>query len=158
MSETFNELIAYKPQYVFMNIRGNSFNDITTPHEVYMDIVRIVEELHAAGVQKIFIASIIERGHCTKFTGINSGSFNKMRNAVNGRLKKHFYGDEHAEFIQIGIYFFIASITERGHCPKFTGINSGSFNKMRNAVNRRLKKHFYGDEHAEFIQIGIYFL
>ncbi|KAL4240954.1 hypothetical protein ACF0H5_001737 [Mactra antiquata] len=85
-----------------MNLGGNSFNNMTTSHEVYMDIVKIVEELHAAGVKKIFIASIIERGHCPNFTGISSGSFNKMRNAVNRRLKEHFYGNEHAEFIQIG--------------------------------------------------------
>ncbi|KAL4230884.1 hypothetical protein ACF0H5_011258 [Mactra antiquata] len=66
---SFNLNFNWPKKYVFMNVGGNFFNDMTTTHEVYMDIVRNVEDLHAACVQKIFIASIIERGHCPKFTG-----------------------------------------------------------------------------------------
>lgn len=81
-----------------MNLGGNSFHADCDPHTVYMDIIHIVNELYDAGVERVFVASIIERGKFPHWTGLHKFSFNKMRKSVNRKLKKHLRSD----YVDIG--------------------------------------------------------
>ncbi|XP_060585339.1 uncharacterized protein LOC132741227 [Ruditapes philippinarum] len=96
--DAFEQLLAYRPRYVFLNLGGNSFIADCNPHTVYLEIIDIVDKMYKAGVQRVFVASIIERGKFPHWTGLNRSIFNKMRNSVNSKLKKYYRED----FIQIG--------------------------------------------------------
>ena len=45
------------------------------------------------GVERVFLSSILERGRTHPTAKISVKDFNKIRKSVNGKLKKHFRGD-----------------------------------------------------------------
>ncbi|XP_053381462.1 uncharacterized protein LOC128549140 [Mercenaria mercenaria] len=94
----FESLKTYKPRYVFINLGGNDITDSCNPHDIYLNIINIVEELYNCGVERVFVASIVERGKFPKWTGLNHKFFNVYRRSVNKKLKKYFARD----FVQIG--------------------------------------------------------
>lgn len=80
-------------RFVFVNLGGNSIHARCKPGDIYFDIIEIVERLYQAGVERVFVASIIERGRFPSWTGLNISSFNKVRRAVNKKLKHHLKAD-----------------------------------------------------------------
>ena len=76
-----------------MNVGGNDINTDCSVEEIVARLIRIVQRLKRNGVQRVFVASIVERGSFPKFTGLTSDQFNKIRKSVNAKLKIHFGED-----------------------------------------------------------------
>ncbi|XP_060595448.1 uncharacterized protein LOC132749623 [Ruditapes philippinarum] len=94
----FREMLEYQPRYVFINLGGNDITAACDIQSIYINLINIAEELYNSGVERVFVASIIERGNFEQRTGLNSMMFNKIRRSLNNKLKKYFGHD----FVQVG--------------------------------------------------------
>lgn len=87
-------LFFYIFRYVFLNVGGNDIRDTCEVDVILKNIVHIVDLLKKNGVQHVFVASIVERGMFLEWTGMNRSRFNKVRRAVNSKLRMK-YGDQY---------------------------------------------------------------
>ncbi|XP_060564019.1 uncharacterized protein LOC132723342 [Ruditapes philippinarum] len=85
----FREMLEYRPRYVFINLGGNDITAACDIHSIYINLINIAEDLYNSGVERVFVASIIERGNFKQWTGLNSKMFNKIRRSLNNKLKKY---------------------------------------------------------------------
>lgn len=60
--------------------------------------MRIVQRLYAAGVVRVFVAEIVERGIFPSWTCLSRGRFNTIRRFVNRKLCRQFGND----FVLVG--------------------------------------------------------
>ncbi|XP_053383449.1 uncharacterized protein LOC128549814 [Mercenaria mercenaria] len=98
--DKFQIMLADKPNYlrkyyyhfrfVFVNLGGNDINSSCNPQQIFENIVTIVKQLKNAGVEHVFVASIVERGSFLSWTGCNSNMFNKVRRSINCKLSVKF--------------------------------------------------------------------
>lgn len=79
---SFTESFYSLSRVVFMNLGRNSMDSNCSPKEIMADIHNIVERMKASGVQRVFVASVTERGKFPAFTGMNKQSFDKVRKSV----------------------------------------------------------------------------
>lgn len=96
--ETFEQMLNYQPDVVFINLAGNEVNSGTSVELVVHRLNLIIEQLRSSGVQKIFVASIVERGSFWASTGMTRPKFNRIRRAINRKLRELLGSD----FIDMG--------------------------------------------------------
>ncbi|XP_053390121.1 uncharacterized protein LOC123534501 [Mercenaria mercenaria] len=97
-NEMFDRLLSYRPRYVFINLGGNDITAECDAQTIYLDIIDIVGKLYNSGVERVFVASIVERGKFPHWTGLNHKIFTVCRRYINKKLKKYLRND----FVQVG--------------------------------------------------------
>jgi len=75
---------------VFLNVGGNDITSRCCTDTIFRDIVNIAEVLYANGVEKVFIASIVQRGKFKPWTGLDSDQFRMIRRSINKKLKSKY--------------------------------------------------------------------
>ena len=78
--DKFDEMKHYRPDVVFMNLDSNDITEST-------DIQNLVKELYENGITKVFVTTVIERGSFPKWTDLTRPIFNKIRHALNKKLR-----------------------------------------------------------------------
>ena len=71
---------------------GNNISTRTTPADVFSDHKGFVEELRECGVKRVMVSSIQQRDKFRE-SEMTPLIFNKMRRAVNEKLKKYLKSD-----------------------------------------------------------------
>ena len=85
--DKFDELKHYRPDVVFMNLGGNDITESTDIQNLVKRLKNIVRELYENGTTKVFVATVIERGSFPEWTGLTRPRFNKIRHALNKKLR-----------------------------------------------------------------------
>ena len=83
----FDEMKHYRPDVVFMNLGGNDITESTDIQNLVKRLKNIVKELYENGITKVFVATVIERGSFPEWTGLTRPIFNKIRHALNKKLR-----------------------------------------------------------------------
>ena len=87
IQDKFDELKHYRPDVVFMNLGGNDITESTDIQNLVKRLKNIVRELYENGTTKVFFATVIERGSFPEWTGLTRRRFNKIRHALNKKLR-----------------------------------------------------------------------
>ena len=87
LQDKFDEMKHYRPDVVFMNLGGNDITESTDIHNLVKRLKNIVKELYENGTTKVFVATVIERGSFPEWTGLATPIFNKIRHALNKKLR-----------------------------------------------------------------------
>ena len=77
----------YRPDVVFMNLGGNDLTESTDIQNLVKQLTNIVKELYENGITKVFVATVIERSSFPEWTGLTRPIFNKIRHALNKKLR-----------------------------------------------------------------------
>ena len=79
----------YRPDVVFMNLGGNHITESRDIQNLVKRPKNIVKELYENGITKVFVATVIqvERGSFPEWTGLTRPIFNKIRHALNKKLR-----------------------------------------------------------------------
>ena len=85
--DKFDEMKHYRPDVVFMNLGGNNIKESTGIQNLVKQLKNIVKELYENGITKVFVATVIERGYFPELTGLTRSIFNKIRHALNKKLR-----------------------------------------------------------------------
>ena len=85
--DKLDEMKHYRPDVVFMNLGGNDITESTDIQNPVKRLKNIVKELYETGITKVFVATIIERGSFQEWTGLTRPIFNKIRHALNKKLR-----------------------------------------------------------------------
>ena len=80
--DKFDEMKHYRPDVVFMNLGGNDITESTDTQNLVKRLKNIVKELHENGT-----TTVIERGSFSEWTGLTRPIFNKIRHALNKKLR-----------------------------------------------------------------------
>ena len=113
-----------------MNLGGNDINSSCHPQQIFDRIAAIVQRLKDAGVEEVFVASIVERGRFKAYTGCDSTMFNKVRRSVNEKLSTAFRG----HYVDVGKKLRFPRDYDRDLIHP--GWNEGGLWKLRSAVYR----------------------
>lgn len=76
-----------------MILGGNDIEDGCSTSGIFDRIMSLVRTLKANGVERIFVASIAERGVFLPRTGMTHKTFNQVRKAVNKKLSSSLGND-----------------------------------------------------------------
>ena len=85
--DKFDKMKHYRPDVVFMNLGGNDITESTDIQNLVKRLKNIVKELYENGITKVFVATVIERGSFPEWTGLTRPIFNKIRHALNEKLR-----------------------------------------------------------------------
>ena len=85
--DKFDEMKRYRPDVVFMNLGGNDITESTDIQILVKRLKNIVKELNENGITKVFVATVIERGSFPEWTGLTRPIFNRIRHALNKKLR-----------------------------------------------------------------------
>ena len=66
----WEELQRYRPEVVFWCLGGNSIDKDISPAVIYHEIIELVDTLKQAGVKKVYVSEISERGNFRKSPGL----------------------------------------------------------------------------------------
>jgi hypothetical protein len=80
-------------RYVFVILGGNDIVDGCNPQTIFGNLVDISNELKNNGVEKVFIASIMEREPCYRRTRMTRARYNQVRKSLNKKLYSFFRSD-----------------------------------------------------------------
>ena len=84
----WEELQRYRPEVVFWCLGGNSIDKDISPAVIYHEIIELVDTLKQAGVKKVYVSEISERGNFRKSPGLTKEAFEEKRKIVNRRLRR----------------------------------------------------------------------
>ena len=87
IQDKFDEMKHYHPDVVFMNLGGNGITESTDIQNLVKRLKNIVKELYENGITKVFVATVIERDYFPEWTGLTRSIFNKIRHALNKKLR-----------------------------------------------------------------------
>ena len=87
IQDKFDEMKHYRPDVVFMNLGSNDITESTDIQNLVKRLKNIVKELYENGITKVFVATVIERGSFPEWTGLTRPIFNKIRHALNKKLR-----------------------------------------------------------------------
>ena len=98
----YSRMIDLRPNVAFINVSGNDITTDVKPRDIFNRVVRIVDDLQAAGTTTVFIAEIITRGDFSKSPdpNLDKPTFDKIRQKVNTLLAK-CYKDNFIRFPDI---------------------------------------------------------
>ena len=85
--DKFDEMKHYRPDVLFMNLGGNDITESTDIQNLVKRLKNIVKKLYENGITKVFVATVIERGSFPEWTGLTRPIFNKIRHALNKKLR-----------------------------------------------------------------------
>ena len=89
----WEELQRYRPEVVFWCLGGNSIDKDISPAVIYHEIIELVDTLKQAGVKKVYVSEISERGNFRKSPGLTKEAFEEKRKIVNRRLRRKLQGE-----------------------------------------------------------------
>ena len=75
----WEELQRYRPEVVFWCLGGNSIDKDISPAVIYHEIIELVDTLKQAGVKKVYVSEISERGNFRKSPGLTKEAFEEKR-------------------------------------------------------------------------------
>ena len=85
--DKFDKMKHYRHDVVFMNLGGNDITESTDIQNLVKRLKNIVTELYENGTTKVIVADVIERGSFPEWTGFARPIFNKIRHALNKKLR-----------------------------------------------------------------------
>lgn len=78
-----DQLVAFQPQYVILNLSGNDITSTSRPTEIAARVGALTEYLTVKGVERVFFVDICERGSFKKDGMLTKKSFNSQRKKIN---------------------------------------------------------------------------
>ena len=85
--DKFDEMKHYRPDVVFMNLGGNNITESTDIQNLVKRLKNIVKELYENGITKVFVATVNEQASFPEWTSLTRLIFNKIRHALNKKLR-----------------------------------------------------------------------
>lgn len=81
-----------RPDYVFLSIGGNDISPISKPDDIFDNICDLVTEFEEAGVRRVFISEILQRGDFSKSQppGLTKSKFDRDRKRINKLLSEKY--------------------------------------------------------------------
>jgi hypothetical protein len=76
-----------------MILGGNDIEDGCQPKDIVRSILSIVQDMKDAGIKRVFVSSIVERGSFLPRTRMNKLRFNQIRRSINKHLRKELKED-----------------------------------------------------------------
>ena len=82
-----HEMLQFQPEVVFICLGGNDISTTSSPLAIVKNIRRFVNELIAAGVRRVLVSEVLDRGNFDKSPGLTKTVFDAQRKKVNQMLK-----------------------------------------------------------------------